>query len=61
MLERETFGEGTNVFALVKKAFCASDERFSVGDESVENAQSNLTLNYMYIATSDFQTKLIST
>ena len=36
VLETNTFGMGTN-------AFCASDERFSTGDERVENTHSNFS------------------
>ena len=45
-------GGGTN-------AFCASDERFSPGDERVENAGSNFSPTQLH-PTSNFQAELLS-
>ena len=42
-------------------AFCTSEERFSAGDERVQNACSNCSPHTAtYVATSDFQTELLS-
>ena len=49
-----------NAFSTGKNALCVSDERYIAGDERVENARSNFNPTQLHVATSDFQTELLS-
>ena len=49
-----------NTLVLETDAFCAGDKHFSAGDERVENECSNFSHTHTQLATSDYQTKLMS-
>ena len=60
VLERNSFGAGDNTFCAEDSTLCAGDEHFSAVDERVENTCSNFIHMHTQLATTNFQTELMS-